>query len=92
MRKPPRDTRGPKSPKITMKIRQNISIDPEVLEILKGLASAKKTSISGLITRWIMDEHEARSRVTTPVGNESSLSTPALTAVQSPRKKRNASG
>jgi hypothetical protein len=43
-----------------MRKRQNISIDPEVLEMLRVLSDAKKTTISGFITRMTIEEYEAK--------------------------------
>ena len=40
------------------KIRQNVSLDDDVRDLLRKAAKAKKTSVSGLITRWVMESGE----------------------------------
>ena len=47
-----------KTTKPVGKIRQNVSLDPDVQDLLRKAAKAKKTTVSSLITRWVMESGE----------------------------------
>lgn len=55
------------------KIRQNLSLSPDTLEMLRRQAEAEDTSMSALVTRYIRDKEKgaAHLRVADAPGNSS---------------------
>jgi predicted DNA-binding protein len=51
-------TRGDSSKSLKTKVRHNFTLSPETMDKLRDLADELDTTMSGLISRWILEKYE----------------------------------